>query len=518
MRKTIYILLLFLPLNLFSQQDNAPVVGVSDKRVEVYGLKNAKVVVDYQTTLENTDILISNGRIVAIGTNLVFPKGTIIYDLTGKTVYPSFVDVYAGNYGIKTQTPTADANPYAAFMNPAQTGRSATVTTPEARIADYWNDGINASFNISDEFIPDTRVAGEYRQIGFGAVVAFKNDGIAKGTSALVSTGDGKANNIILKNRASANFSISRSRSSDPYPASQFGIIALLRQVNYDAQWYKQLPAGYFHDDGLEAYTANLSLPQIFEVTNKIEIGRADKIGKEFGINYIIKGGGDEYQALNDIKKSGNKLIIPVNFPEAPDVKDPYDAASVSYTILKHYELAPSNLSRVSGAGLIFAITSSDLRTRTTFLTNLRKAVKYGLSETEALKALTYTPASMIGATDMVGAVKKNMLANLLITSGNIFSDDCVIYENWVQGTPYRFIDMRTKDLRGTYELTVDTAKYKLILTGTFDKPTIRLTLDTTTVRGATFTQEKDIVSITFERSRSEKIWKAKVSLITGNG
>ena len=41
-----------------AQQDDTPVAGVSDKRVEVYGLKNARVVVDYQTTLENTDILI----------------------------------------------------------------------------------------------------------------------------------------------------------------------------------------------------------------------------------------------------------------------------------------------------------------------------------------------------------------------------------------------------------------------------------------------------------------------------
>ena len=201
------------------------------------------------------------------------------------------------------------------------------------------------------------------------------------------------------------------------------------------------------------------------------------------------------------LKKRGNKLIIPVNFPEAPDVKDPYDAASVSYTTLKHYELAPYNLSKVSGAGLTFAITSSDLRLRSSFLTNLRKAVKYGLPEAEALKALTFTPASLIGASDLVGAVKKNMIANLLITSGNIFSDDCVIYENWVQGTPYRFIDMRIKDLRGTYSLNVDTAKYKLALSGTFDKPAIKLTFDSTEIRGATFTLEKDIVSITFERS-----------------
>ncbi len=504
MRKPIFLLLLLLTLKLSAQQDNAPVTGVSDKRVEIYGLRNARVVVDYQTTLENTDILISEGRIQAVGQNLEFPKGAIIVDLTGKTVYPSFVDAYAGNYGIKTQTPTAaDANPYAALMVLQQTGRQASAPAAEPRIADYWNDGINASYDISKEFIPDSRSAGEYRQSGFGAVVAFKTDGIARGTSALVSTGDGKANNVILKGKASANYSIARGRSADIYPASQFGIIALLRQVNYDAQWYKQLPAGYFHDEGLEAYTASLALPQVFEVTNKLEIMRADKIGKEFGINYIIKGGGDEYQALNDVRKAGNKLIIPVNFPEAPDVKDPYDAATVSYSTLKHWELAPSNLSKVSAAGITFAITSSDLRQRSAFLVNLRKAVKYGLPEAEALKALTITPASLIGATDLVGAIRKNMVANLLITSGNILSEDCVIYENWVQGIPYRFVDLRIRDLRGSYTLNVDTAKYNMVLSGTFDKPTIRLTFDSTEVRGATFTIEKDIISMTFERART---------------
>ena len=125
------------------------------------------------------------------------------------------------------------------------------------------------------------------------------------------------------------------------------------------------------------------------------------------------------------------------------------------------------------------------------------------MSEKEALKALTYTPASLLGAADLVGSVKKNMIANLLITSGNIFSDDCVIYENWVQGTPYRLIDMRIKDIRGTYTLIIDTLKYKLALAGTFDKPTIKLTLDSAELRGATISLEKDIVSINFERNKT---------------
>src|SRR5512138_786314 len=103
MQKNLYCLFLLLTFMLLpgvasSQVDDAPVLGVSDKRTEIYGLKNARVVVDYQTTLENTDILISNGRIEAIGTRLSFPKGTITHDLTGKTVYPAFIDAYAGNF------------------------------------------------------------------------------------------------------------------------------------------------------------------------------------------------------------------------------------------------------------------------------------------------------------------------------------------------------------------------------------------------------------------------------------
>jgi imidazolonepropionase-like amidohydrolase len=502
MRKTLIFLLLILTFQLRAQQDDAPVIGVSDRRVDVYGMKNARVVVDYQTTIEKADILISDGRITDIGPDLVFPKGTIVYDLTGKTVYPSFVDIYAGNYGIKTDQSAAVVNPFAAFMNPAPSGRyGSREAKPEPRIADYWNDGIHASYDVTTEFIPDTKTSDEYRKAGFGAVVTFKADGIARGTSALVSTGDEKANTVVLKNKASANYSLSRGRSSDLYPAAQFGIIALLRQLNYDAQWYKQLPAGYFHDDGLEAYNSNANLPQIFEVTNKLEVLRADKIGKEFGIKYIIKGGGDEYQTINDIKKTGDLLIIPVDFPETPAVKDPYDAASVSYITLKNYEMAPANLARVSSAGIPFAITSSDLKQRSSFLTNLRKAVKYGLPETEALKALTYTPANMIGASNLIGSLRKNMIANLLVTSGDIFKDDCVVYENWVQGVPYRFIDLRTKDLRGTWSIKVDTSEYRMVLSGGPDKPSIKLTYDTTEAKGATFAQDKDLTSLNFSRS-----------------
>jgi imidazolonepropionase-like amidohydrolase len=502
MRQIILLLLFAIPLQVMSQQDVAPVNGVSDRRAESYGFINARVVVDFQTTVENAGILISKGRIEAVGQNIVFPRGTIVYDLRGKTVYPSFVDVYSADYGVSLRSSSSEPGTGSQVDLTVQMRRQAGPSVAEQRIADYWNDGIHASYDVTNEFIPDQRTASEYRQAGFGAVVTFRAEGIARGISALVSTSDGKANNTVIKGKASANYSFIKGHSRDLYPVSQFGAIALLRQLNYDSQWYKQLPAGYFHDEGLEAYGANLSLPQIFGVSTKIEILRADRIGKEFGIHYIIKGAGDEYQTINDLKDAGNSLIVPVNFPEAPDVKDPWDAAAVSLAVLKHYELAPYNLSRLSGSCITFAITSSDLKRRTDFLPNLRKAVKCGLPENEALKALTATPAAMVGASELVGALRKNMIANLLITSGNIFSDDCVIYENWVQGVPYRFVDLRAADIRGKYDLVIDNARYRLVLSGAYDKPAVRLTADSVAISGASLTREKELVGISFERMK----------------
>ncbi|HOW09287.1 MAG TPA: amidohydrolase family protein [Bacteroidales bacterium] len=503
MRKILLLLLFLLPISVYGQKDNFPVTGVSDSRPGTYGFKNARIVVDYLTTIDNADMLVSEGRITEIGKNIVFPAGTIVIDLTGLTVYPSFIDMYAASYGIRPQSGIQDQERTGPNTYVAQVMRLMGVQqSAEPRVADYWNDGINSAYNVSEEFIPDTKTSGEYRQAGFGAVVTFRPEGLARGTSALVTTGDGKANNLIIKDKASSNFSLSRGRSADAYPMSQFGAIALLRQLNYDAQWYKQLPPGYFHDNGLEAFISTLSLPQVFEVSDNLEVMRVCKLGKEFNINYIVKGAGDEYQSLADIRKTGCRLIVPVAFPSAPDVKDPYNAMAVPYTTLKHYEMAPANLAFLSKEGITFAITSAGMERRSDFLSNLRKSIKYGLPEAEALKALTYTPALLMNASGLVGALKKNMIANFLITSGDIFQDDCIIYENWIQGVPYRFTDLRNTDIRGNYRLIADNTEYKLSLSGTPDKPSIKIIVDSVELKGAAFTRDRDLVSISFERDR----------------
>jgi len=77
-----------------------------------------------------------------------------------------------------------------------------------------------------------------------------------------------------------------------------------------------------------------------------------------------------------------------------------------------------------------------------------------------------------------------------------------VIYENWIEGKPFRLVDLRSRDMRGKYSLLLDTAKFTLSLSGQFNKPTVKLMIDSTEIRGALYTQEKDIISISFERAK----------------
>ncbi|MFO7574168.1 MAG: amidohydrolase family protein [Bacteroidales bacterium] len=516
-------LVLLMPLLILAQQDNYPVVGVSDTRPGTWFLKGAKVVVDHTTTLENADIIIKDGRIIEVGKGLKAPSGARIADLTGKTVYPSFIDIYS-SYGIQRETrpaqtqQTAGIDPSILSLIGGFAGRQ-TGTTPRARVADYWNEGIKESYDAASGFMPDDRSAGEYRQAGFGAVVTHREDGIARGTSALVTLANDRTNKIILADRVSTHFSMVRGTSQDAYPTSQFGSIALLRQFYYDAGWYKSIADGVFFDAALEAEKRNRNLPKVFEVRNRYEIIRAHNIGKEFGFRYIVKGNGDEYQTIEEIKKTGVSLIIPLNFPEAPDVKDSYIANSVRVDQLKHWELAPYNPGIVAGEGIEFAITTSDLRRKSDFLKNLRKAVASGLDKTAALSAVTSVPAKMTGTDKLLGAIKPGMVANLLVTSGDIFDESCIIYDNWIQGSRHVITPQNIVQVAGIYDLKAGGKEYTLEIEQTSTRLTARVkTGDTVLKTEATLSGSLLAISFTENKSNVRLSGHAEEKVLKGTG
>lgn len=427
-------------------QGTYPVNGVADERSGHYAFTNATIVKDAATTLTNATLVIKEGKIVAVGNNIKVPQGAVEIDCKGKFIYPSFIDIYS-DYG------TPAAQPRQGGFNFAQQAQLTTAT----KGAYGWNQAIKSEVDAYKLFAADEAKAKGLRDLGFGTVLTHVKDGIARGTGTVVTLANEKENLSIIKERASAHYSFNKGTSTQSYPGSMMGMIALLRQTYLDAQWYKNKPANEGTNLSLQAWTDNQSLPQIFEANDKWNNLRADRIGDEFGVHYIIKGGGNEYQRVKEMKATNAAFIIALNYPQAQDVEDPNDARFVSLNDMKHWELAPTNPGALEKAGIQFCLTTSDLRDPRQFMANLRKAMENGLTETTALNALTKTPASLLGIYDMVGSLDAGKLANFLITSGNVFSDKTTIYQNWVHGKKYGVKDDIWNEMRGKYKLVLNT-------------------------------------------------------------
>jgi imidazolonepropionase-like amidohydrolase len=447
--------------------------GVADQRDGLYAFTNATIYKSWNEKLDNATLVIRKGKVENIGQGIAVPPDAVVIDASGKTIYPSFIDIYT-DYGMPEVKRDAGGR---GFGGPSQ-------FESDKPGAYMWNEALKPEFQAFENFKTNDKAAGEYRKLGFGAVLSHSQDGIDRGTSTLVTLSDGREHEIIVKERVGHHFSFSKGSSSQSYPSSLMGSIALLRQTYLDGKWYKTTGRNEEVNLSLEAWNNNLGLQQIFEVGDKLEALRAATLGKEFGVTYFLKGNGDEYQRINEIKATGSSLILPVNFPDAYDVEDPYDALQVKLADMKHWELAPSNPARIATAGIPFAFTTADLKKKDDFMANVRKAIENGLSEQDALKALTWTPAGFTNSLNELGTLDKGKLASFIIASGNIFDEKTKIHHNWIKGKPFVFKDLTTPDLDGAYTLTVGDMMMKLEVTEDGDNFKMAIkTNDTTEIK-----------------------------------
>ena len=430
-------------------QTTFPVNGVADPRVGCYAFTHATLVKDGQTTLSDATLVIRDGLIVSAGPAAAVPKDAVVVDCSGKYIYPSFIDIYS-DYGIQTAE-RGTGRPAFDFRAPAQINSN-------TKGAYNWNQAIHPETDASRLFVVDDAKARPLREIGFGTVLSHLKDGIARGTGVVVTLANDKENLVVVKQKASANYSLNKGTSTQSYPGSLMGSIALLRQTYLDAQWYKSLPAHEGTNLSLQAWNEEQALPQLFDGGDKWGDLHGDRIGDEFGVQYIIKAGGNEYQRMQPIVATRAAYIVPLNFPQAIDVEDPGDARYVSLADMKHWEMAPTNPGAFEKAGITFCLTAADMHDTKQFFANLRKAFDFGLSEGKALEALTRTPATLIGIYDKVGSLDAGKLANFLITNGPVFNEKTSIVENWVQGKKYGVKEEAWKDVRGQYNLAVTVA------------------------------------------------------------
>ncbi len=415
-----------------------PTNGVPDRRNTLFALERVILHPAPGKTVENAVVLVQDGKIIAAGSNIKIPTEALVISLPGKHIYPGFIELQS-QYGLENPAKgnRRDWNPQ---MDRSEPGPYA------------WNQAIRSEIDAVEQFKVKAQEAASLRKFGLVAVATQQPDGIARGSGALVSLGDKPENESVILPRAFAGFSFQKGSSTQDYPSSFAGSVALLRQTFLDAQWYAAQGGKTYYNRSLEALNEQRKLPALFETRNYMDVLKAAEVGKEAGVNFTIAGNGDEYQAMEALKKAGNTLVIPVNFPEAVELGDAYAVESVPLSYLLHWEAAPANPALLFKSGIPFALSTKGSDNADAFFTNLRRAILAGLPAAKALEALTLIPAKLLGVEGQLGKVEPGFRASFFISTDTLFAPGNQILEHWVDGVRYAEDAAYYSNLSGVFQ------------------------------------------------------------------
>jgi imidazolonepropionase-like amidohydrolase len=418
-----------------------PVTGLRDNSTGFHALVGARVVTAPGQVLTNATVVIRNGLITAVGAGLTAPVGARVWDLKGLTVYPGFLDASADLGG--------DAPPQGGDVGPT-----------------HWNPQVRAWFSTTSNARDDSTRRIALRSLGFGTVLAVPRQGIFRGTASVVNLGDAGLRDRVLRPDLAQAIGFQRTIPlGGLYPNSSMGTIALLKQTFMDAEWYTRAWAAYeasgramLPPETSEALAAlgravKGTQPVYFETDSEEEYLRAYKLAQDYKLSPWFRGSGQEYRLLDVLKGRTQPLVVPLAFPDAPNVSSPEAAANVALADLRHWYLAPTNPAQLAAANVPFAITADGLSSLQQFLPNLRTAVARGLAADKALAALTTVPATWLGLEKTHGTIAVGKAANLVVADGDLFTEEASVRDVWVQGRAYGVTRPPQIDPRGTWTI-----------------------------------------------------------------
>jgi imidazolonepropionase-like amidohydrolase len=410
------------------------------------------VVVRPGETITNGTILVRDGLIQAVGTHLAIPDDARVWDMTSNTIYAGFIEPYFVEEATNPPIYTDDSEPvnqrtlaaggYAFF------GTSGDLASGnKAGPGGFWQ-GFTPEYRAVRNFTPGEKSTAGLRELGFTAALVVPGRGIIRGTSALVQLADGEPNDSILRPDVFQHIAFDTHDDDDAiFPGSLMGVIAGVRQSFFDAKFYQldhadyaRHPAGRSrpeYNPALEALGPALdrTMPVLFEPGSVLMDDRAARVAAELGLNFALVACGQEWRRPDVAKSTGATFIVPVNFPSLPEMPDEDDWTQVTLEPLRAWDWAAENPALLRQQGLTIALTTRGLADPTDFRPNLRLALDRGLSEEDALAALTTVPAHLCGADDQLGTIEAGHLANLtVVTGGSYFDPAAKVTAVWVEG------------------------------------------------------------------------------------
>ncbi|WP_335920604.1 amidohydrolase family protein [Shewanella algae] len=399
---------------------------LTDNTPRLTALTHAKLMLSPGKQLDNATLLIENNRIKQVISNNEIPQNAYKIDLNGYTIYPGFIDPFA-EYGLEYSE------------------SQATIEGPVYRINPKGAVAANGAIHAEKEWfsyvLADKEAASNWISNGFTSVQSAHLNGIFRGVGVSLSLADKNSNQLIYSPKSRHFIAFDKGNSPQDYPNSLMGSIALIRQTLSDANWYNQNKMKAAGREDLLSPEFNIALERlhdiktrgaIFDTRNLNNQLRAAKLLSQEDIQPILLGNGQEYARVRELQEYRPVLILPLNFPAAPQVSDEDNAREVPLRTLRHWERAPSNPAVMAANNIPFSFTQYGMDGKA-FWPRLRMALQAGLDEETALAALTTEAAAAVGIDNLVGKLAPGYMADLVIAKGNLFQDGEIV-SVWLQG------------------------------------------------------------------------------------
>jgi imidazolonepropionase-like amidohydrolase len=426
----------------------------------VHAFTGARIVIKPGQVIEDGTLVIRDGFIAAVAKDVTPPADARVWNMKGATIYAGLIDPFLAVANSNPPVSTMRSEPINREEDRALTsgaglnffGVPGDETDPGGRGPGYQLETIKPQRRVAETYTPDARVLEAMHELGFTAANIVPEGGIVRGQSALIALSPVNPNEALIKADVFqyVAFSSDEGRESG-YPRSLMGAVAAIRQVMFDAdfytkdhEYYRQHPEGKKRpafNPALEALSPAITkqMPVVLEGGSVLMSRRATQLAAELGLQAIILASGQEWRRPDLFQGNRDPFIVPVHFSEIPKLPEEDDWEQVTLDQLRAWDWGPSNPSLLQKQGRDIALTTYGLGDKKQFRKKLRLVIDRGLSEDDALAALTTIPARLCGVEKQLGTLEAGKIANLTIVEGtNYFQPDARIREVWVDGRLYR--------------------------------------------------------------------------------
>lgn len=415
----------------FAQSDPSGESAVTS----TYALTNATVVTAPGSQLTNATVVVKNGLIMGVGSNVSIPADAQVIDASGLYVYAAFIDGMSNTGAERPDNPE----------------RPRDLFTPDPP-NDY--AGITPERSVVDQLSIENSAIAQMREAGFGISNAAPYGRMLPGSTSLIMLKDADHVDELVLEKDNALYA-QWVGAPGAYPGNILGMMAKWRNLYTNAvndkshaDMFAENPSGLprpTNDRVSMAFYPVLTKDKsvMFDVDGMLEVRRAMRLQGDLGFKLIVAGVEQSWTLIDELKSTNTPIFLSLDLPKEPknakegdDISEEVEALEARR--MEFYNLHVGQAAELEKAGIKFGFSAKGIRGGD-LKKNLTTMIEHGLSEDAALAALTTNAADILGISQIAGTVQTGKVANLMVTSAPYFTKDSQVRYMFVDGEKYEY-------------------------------------------------------------------------------